>query len=119
MRVSTGLTLRGASHRASPEDVWFSLWFLPWWILTVSVEDFETPAAQPEVYQPTGSSTQQQQQQQPQYSAAPDYSGAGYSSGWDQVEQQMPRHHHPTRLSDVIEEEDERSRTSASQMSRN
>ncbi|KAK7750415.1 hypothetical protein SLS62_007603 [Diatrype stigma] len=88
-----------------------------------SEEDFETPATQPEVYQPTGSSTTQQQQQQqqpqqqqqqPQYSAAPDYSGAGYSSGWDQVEQQMPRHHHPTRLSDVIEEEDERSRTSAS-----
>jgi hypothetical protein len=29
----------------------------------------------------------------------------------------MPRHHHPTRLSDVLEE-DERSRTSASQVSR-
>lgn len=70
------------------------------------------------MYQPTGAATgthQQQQQQQPQYSTAPDYSGAGYSApGWEQIEQ-MPRHHHPTRLSDVIEEEDERSRTSASQ----
>lgn len=39
----------------------------------------------------------------------------GYSSGpeWSNV----PRHHHPTRLSDVMEE-DERSRTSASQISR-
>jgi len=44
-----------------------------------------------------------------------DYSGQGYAApGWETV----PRHHHPTRLSDVIEEEDERSRTSASQVSR-
>lgn len=44
-----------------------------------------------------------------------DYSGQGYGTpGWET----LPRHHHPTRLSDVIEEEDERSRTSASQMSR-
>ena len=44
----------------------------------------------------------------------PDYSGGGYGSGpgWEAV----PRHHHPTRLSDVLEE-DERSRTSASQVS--
>ncbi|KAH8601912.1 hypothetical protein B0O99DRAFT_667465 [Bisporella sp. PMI_857] len=44
-----------------------------------------------------------------------DYSGSGYGSGpgWEAV----PRHHHPTRLSDVLEE-DERSRTSASQVSR-
>ncbi|KAL3420225.1 hypothetical protein PVAG01_08724 [Phlyctema vagabunda] len=42
-----------------------------------------------------------------------DYSGQGYGSGWESV----PRHHHPTRLSDVLEE-DERSRTSASQVSR-
>jgi hypothetical protein len=43
-----------------------------------------------------------------------DYSGEGYGSGlgWEGV-----RHHHPTRLSDVLEE-DERSRTSASQVSR-
>ncbi|PNY27186.1 uncharacterized protein TCAP_02891 [Tolypocladium capitatum] len=45
------------------------------------------------------------------YSNPQDYSGQGYGTpGWDTV----PRHHHPTRLSDVIEEEDERSRTSAS-----
>lgn len=44
-----------------------------------------------------------------------DYSGQAYGSGsgWDVV----PRHQHPTRLSDVLEE-DERSRTSASQVSR-
>jgi hypothetical protein len=40
------------------------------------------------------------------------YSGQGYSApGWET----MPRHHHPTRLSDVIEE-DERSRTSVSRV---
>jgi len=43
----------------------------------------------------------------------PAYTGEGYGSGWESV----PRHHHPTRLSDVLEE-DEHSRTSASQMSR-
>ncbi|KAH7333375.1 hypothetical protein BKA65DRAFT_607584 [Rhexocercosporidium sp. MPI-PUGE-AT-0058] len=45
-----------------------------------------------------------------------DYSGQGYGAAapeWAAV----PRHHHPTRLSDVLEE-DERSRTSASQISR-
>lgn len=42
-----------------------------------------------------------------------DYEGQGYGPGWESV----PRHHHPTRLSDVLEE-DERSRTSASQVSR-
>lgn len=43
-----------------------------------------------------------------------DYSGSGYGSGlgWEGV----PRHHHPTRLSDVLEE-DERSRTSPSRAS--
>lgn len=49
------------------------------------------------------------------YSESQDYSGQGYGTpGWETV----PRHHHPTRLSDVIEEEDERSRTSASQVGR-
>ncbi|ESZ94472.1 hypothetical protein SBOR_5120 [Sclerotinia borealis F-4128] len=38
---------------------------------------------------------------------------AGAGAGWES----FPRHHHPTRLSDVLEE-DERSRTSASQVSR-
>ena len=42
-----------------------------------------------------------------------DYSGSGYGSGWEAV---VPRHHHPTRLSDV-QEEDERSRTSPSRAS--
>lgn len=45
-----------------------------------------------------------------------DYSGQGYGSA-PQEWAAVPRHHHPTRLSDVLEE-DERSRTSASQMSR-
>ena len=41
-----------------------------------------------------------------------DYSGSGYGTGWEAV----PRHHHPTRLSDVLEE-DERSRASPSRAS--
>ncbi|KAF2192328.1 hypothetical protein K469DRAFT_694451 [Zopfia rhizophila CBS 207.26] len=41
----------------------------------------------------------------------PDYSGAGYGNEWAGM-----RHHHPTRLSDVLEE-DERSRTSPSRAS--
>ncbi|KAF7190405.1 hypothetical protein HII31_08258 [Pseudocercospora fuligena] len=40
-----------------------------------------------------------------QESAGPDYSGQGY----DNYQQYIPRHHHPTRLSDVLEEEEERS----------
>ncbi|KAI1343379.1 hypothetical protein F5Y15DRAFT_427799 [Xylariaceae sp. FL0016] len=75
----------------------------------VSAEEFETPATQPGVYQPPSSSAQQ-----PSYTSAPDYTGTGYSvPGWEEM--QNPRHHHPTRLSDVLEEEEERSRTSASQ----
>ncbi len=46
--------------------------------------------------------------------AAPaDYTGSGFGAGWEAV---VPRHHHPTRLSDV-QEEDERSRTSPSRAS--
>lgn len=51
----------------------------------------------------------------PEGSTGPvDYSGSAYGSGlgWEGV----PRHHHPTRLSDVLEE-DERSRTSPSRAS--
>ncbi|KAI0886142.1 uncharacterized protein GGS22DRAFT_187376 [Annulohypoxylon maeteangense] len=79
----------------------------------VAAEEFETPATQPNVYQPTGASGPHQ----PQYSTAPDYSGAGYTTPWDDAgaRDMGPRHHHPTRLSDVLEEEEERSRTSASQ----
>ncbi|KAI0422963.1 hypothetical protein F5X98DRAFT_360097 [Xylaria grammica] len=77
---------------------------------TMSEEEFETPATQPSAYHAPVSVPQQ-----PQYSSAPDYSGSGYSTtGWEE----LPRHHHPTRLSDVLEEEEERSRTSASQLSR-
>ncbi|KAL6713482.1 hypothetical protein ACLMJK_008947 [Lecanora helva] len=42
-----------------------------------------------------------------------DYTGSGFGPGWEAV---VPRHHHPTRLSDVLEE-DERSRTSPSRAS--
>ena len=43
------------------------------------------------------------------YQAPVDYSGSGYGDrDWQSV---VPRHHHPSRLSDVLEE-DERSRTS-------
>ncbi|KAI9784025.1 MAG: hypothetical protein M1835_003679 [Candelina submexicana] len=55
---------------------------------------------------------------QPAYSGQgrPDYSGQGYATpGWEPAAS-APRHHHPTRLSDVPEE-DERSRTSASRAS--
>lgn len=67
-------------------------------------EEYETPTAQPGVSYPPSASHQ--------WSGHPDYSGSSYETpGWDT----MPRHHHPTRLSDVIEEDETRSRTSASQ----
>jgi hypothetical protein len=75
-----------------------------------AAEDYETPVSQapPTTSYPPSSS------QWAGYANAPEYSGQGYAApGWDT----LPRHHHPTRLSDVIEE-DERSRTSASQVSR-
>ena len=49
-----------------------------------------------------------------QASSAPDYSGSGFGAGWEA----LPRHHHPTRLSDVLEE-DERSRATPSRASQN
>ena len=71
-------------------------------------EEYETPSAQhgvsypPSASQWTGTYT----------SGQPDYTGTGYAApGWET----MPRHHHPTRLSDVLEEDETRSRTSASQ----
>ena len=45
--------------------------------------------------------------------APADYTGSGFGAGWEAI---VPRHHHPTRLSDVLEE-DERSRTSPSRAS--
>ena len=53
-------------------------------------------------YSPTSSNTGGGAQ------SRPDYEGGGYSGGpsWDQL--QTTRHHHPTRLSDVLEEEEER-----------
>lgn len=62
---------------------------------------------------PTATATSSAAYEQP--GQVVDYSGQGYGSGpgWEAI----PRHHHPTRLSDVLEE-DERSRTSASQISR-
>lgn len=72
------------------------------------IEEFETPGALPTPQHPTSTAAQ------PQYTSAPDYTGSGYStSGWEASG--GARHHHPTRLSDVLEEEEERSRTSASQ----
>jgi hypothetical protein len=71
--------------------------------------DEDHPSPKPSSYPPSSSHWAGS------YSGAPEYSGQGYAApGWDT----MPRHHHPTRLSDVIEEDDERSRTSASQVSR-
>ncbi|KAF9879622.1 hypothetical protein CkaCkLH20_03165 [Colletotrichum karsti] len=76
------------------------------------LEEYETPATNPPsagYSQPPTTSAGGQQQ------LAEDYSGSGYAApGWETV----PRHHHPTRLSDVMEEEDERSRASNSQVGR-
>ncbi|KAL7898466.1 hypothetical protein HDV63DRAFT_403680 [Trichoderma sp. SZMC 28014] len=75
-------------------------------------EDYDTPATTNPSGQNMPSSTSAPQGQWTgAYSNPQDYSGQGYgNAGWETV----PRHHHPTRLSDVIEEDDERSRTSAS-----
>ncbi|KAH6981825.1 hypothetical protein BKA56DRAFT_672623 [Ilyonectria sp. MPI-CAGE-AT-0026] len=75
-------------------------------------EDYETPATTnpPSGKQESPSTSAGGSQWTGAYSDPQDYSGTGYGApGWETV----PRHHHPTRLSDVIEEEDERSRTSA------
>ncbi|KAK4137019.1 hypothetical protein BT67DRAFT_432731 [Trichocladium antarcticum] len=76
-------------------------------------EDYETPtpssqAPTPTNYPPSSSHWAGS------YTGPAEYSGQGYAApGWET----LPRHHHPTRLSDVLEE-DERSRTSVSQVSR-
>ncbi|ETS84936.1 hypothetical protein PFICI_02961 [Pestalotiopsis fici W106-1] len=70
------------------------------------IDEFETPGLPPATQPPSSTGAE------PQYSQVPDYSSGGYNSpSWEAG----ARHHHPTRLSDVLEEEEERSRTSASQ----
>ncbi|TQN73319.1 hypothetical protein CSHISOI_02115 [Colletotrichum shisoi] len=79
------------------------------------LEEYETPATNPPSagYSQTATTSAGEQQQQQPYTGQ-DYSGSGYAApGWETV----PRHHHPTRLSDVMEE-DERSRASNSQVGR-
>ena len=51
-------------------------------------------------------------QAQDEPASSTEYSASGYGPGWEA----MPRHHHPTRLSDVLEE-DERSRGTRSRAS--
>ncbi|OHW94259.1 hypothetical protein CSPAE12_07176 [Colletotrichum incanum] len=75
-------------------------------------EEYETPATNPPSagYSQTPTTAGEHQQSY----TGQDYSGSGYAApGWETV----PRHHHPTRLSDVMEE-DERSRASNSQVGR-
>ena len=62
---------------------------------------------------PSQGSPQATQPRTPQEYA--DYEGEGFGSGtgWEAI----PRHQHPTRLSDVLEEEDERSRPSPTRAS--
>jgi hypothetical protein len=80
-------------------------------------EDYETPVSQAPTSYPPSSSHWAGAQAGAQPGAQPgtaEYAGQGFAApGWEQ----LPRHHHPTRLSDVIEE-DERSRTSVSHVSR-
>jgi hypothetical protein len=71
---------------------------------------YGTAAPGPSSYLTTSSAGPSYQPQHPTANA-PDYSGQGYGSEWAGM-----RHHHPTRLSDVLEE-DERSRTSPSRAS--
>ena len=70
------------------------------------------PAAS--VTRPATSNAQNVQAPEPPSSAA-DYSGQGYGGGWESI---TPRHRHPTRLSDIIEQEDERSRRTSPNLSR-
>ncbi|KAM5346750.1 hypothetical protein ACJ41O_009755 [Fusarium nematophilum] len=78
-------------------------------------EEYETPATTnpPSGKQESPSTSAGGSQWTGAYSDPQDYSGQGYGApGWETV----PRHHHPTRLSDVMEEEDERSRASTSRV---
>ncbi|KAK3990282.1 hypothetical protein QBC44DRAFT_341891 [Cladorrhinum sp. PSN332] len=79
-----------------------------------SEEDNLSYIDQPSTSQPGTNYPPSSSQWSQTYQGTPEYSGQGYAApGWES----MPRHQHPTRLSDVLEE-DERSRTSASQVSR-
>lgn len=81
------------------------------------LEEYETPATTGPpsgTYDPPPSTSAAGGQWTGAYSSPQDYSGEGYG----ETTYEQPTHHHPTRLSDVIEEDDERSRTSASQVSR-
>ncbi|KAK4145787.1 uncharacterized protein C8A04DRAFT_35596 [Dichotomopilus funicola] len=72
--------------------------------------DDDTPVSQAPTSYPPSSSQWAGTHTNP----TPEYSGQGFAvPGWET----MPRHHHPTRLSDVMEE-DERSRASVSHVSR-
>ncbi|KAF2270833.1 hypothetical protein CC78DRAFT_573189 [Lojkania enalia] len=68
------------------------------------LQHYGTAVAGPSSYVTTSSAG-------PGYQQSPDYSGEGYGNEWTGM-----RHHHPTRLSDVPEE-DEKSRTSPSRAS--
>lgn len=69
---------------------------------------FGTPSPPPEMRTSVGSSGAFTQSAPPVPAPPADYSGQGYGARWD------PVHHQPTRLSDVMEEEDEaRSRISS------
>lgn len=79
----------------------------------LDADDYDTPATTNPPsggHEPPSATSADDSKWTGAYSEPQDYSGQGYGTpGWET----MPRHHHPTRLSDVIEEEDERSRTSA------
>ncbi|KAJ5335109.1 hypothetical protein N7452_007512 [Penicillium brevicompactum] len=76
-------------------------------------EEYDHPAAPyPEGAYTSAETSATLQAPYPPTSAA-DYSGAGWGPGWESM---TPRHRHPTRLSDVLEE-DEPSRTSPSRAS--
>lgn len=77
------------------------------------LQRYGTAAPGPSSYATTSSAgpAYQQTQQTRPTASAPDYSGSDYGGEWAAM-----RHHHPTRLSDVLEE-DERSRTSPSRAS--
>jgi hypothetical protein len=75
------------------------------------LQHYGTAASSQPSYATTSSAGPAHPQSYPTAGGQPDYSGDGYGDEWVGM-----RHHHPTRLSDVPEE-DERSRTSPSRAS--